>query len=130
MNPPGASAHGFAVAGAISAFIAVAAGAFGAHALREALPADRLQVFETAARYQMFHAIALLVVGLATFGEGFGAALWAARLFVIGTVLFSGSLYTLALSGVRTWGAVTPIGGLAWLAGWIALALAASRAGR
>ena len=130
MNPPGASAHGFAVAGAISAFIAVAAGAFGAHALREALPADRLQVFETAARYQMFHALALLVVGLATFGAGGGAALWAARLFVIGTILFSGSLYTLALSGVRAWGAVTPIGGLAWLAGWIALALAAARAGR
>ena len=130
MNPPGAPAHGFAVAGAISAFIAVAAGAFGAHALREALPADRLQVFETAARYQMFHALALLVVGLSTFGAGEGAALWAARAFVIGTIFFSGSLYTLALSGVRAWGAVTPLGGVVWLAGWIILALAASRAGR
>jgi uncharacterized membrane protein YgdD (TMEM256/DUF423 family) len=127
-SPP--SLHGFASLGAISAFFAVAAGAFGAHALRDSLPADRLQVFETAARYQMYHALALLVVGLATFGAGASAAQWAGRLFVAGTILFSGSLYILALSGVRVWGAVTPFGGVAWLAAWAALALAVARAGR
>lgn len=125
-----ASERGFALLGAVSAFLAVAAGAFGAHALRDSLPADRLQVFETAARYQMFHALALLVCGLATFGAGASAAQWAGRLFVAGTVLFSGSLYVLAASGVRGWGAVTPFGGVAWLAGWVALAVAVSRAGR
>jgi uncharacterized membrane protein YgdD (TMEM256/DUF423 family) len=113
--------------GAASAFVAVAAGAFGAHGLRDALPADRLEVFETAARYQMFHALSLIVAGMLSVrrrGRGAPAAGW---LFLIGTVLFSGSLYALALSGVRAFGAVTPVGGVAWLVGWAFLGLSAMK---
>jgi uncharacterized membrane protein YgdD (TMEM256/DUF423 family) len=118
----------FAVLGAVFGFLAVAAGAFGAHALRASLPEDRLQIFETGARYQMFHALVLLVLGFAPFGRGAPAARWAGRLFAAGIVLFSGSLYVLALSGVRAWGAVTPFGGVAWLVAWAMLAVAATRA--
>jgi uncharacterized membrane protein YgdD (TMEM256/DUF423 family) len=112
------------VIGALSAFVAVAAGAFGAHGLRGALPTDMLEVFETAARYQMYHALALLVVGWAAGRRSSGAARLAGWLFVAGTVLFSGSLYALSLSGARWLGAVTPLGGLAFLGGWLALAWA------
>ena len=113
--------------GAVSAMIAVAAGAFGAHALRDRLTPEYLSVFETAARYQMYHGLALLAVAWAnTRGSG-ALSHWAGWLFVAGTVLFSGSLYGLALTGVRWLGAVTPLGGLAFLAGWLCLAFAASR---
>lgn len=104
--------------------MAVAAGAFGAHALRARLPADLLAVFETAARYQMYHALALLGVALLAARVPSGAASAAGWLFVAGIVVFSGSLYALALTGVRILGAVTPLGGLCFLAGWVALALA------
>ena len=118
----------FATLGSLSAFVAVAAGAFGAHGLRARLQPDLLAVFETGARYQMYHALALLAVAWAvTRWPG----PWPARagwLFVAGTVLFSGSLYALALSGVRWLGAVTPLGGVAFLAGWLCLALAARQA--
>lgn len=113
--------------GAASAFVAVAAGAFGAHGLREALTPDRLAVFETAVRYQMVHALALVAAGLLATrrrGRGVPAAGW---LFLLGTVLFSGSLYALALTGTSAWGAVTPFGGVAWLAGWAILALASRK---
>jgi uncharacterized membrane protein YgdD (TMEM256/DUF423 family) len=117
----------FATLGAVSAFLAVGAGAFGAHALRTRLSPDLLAVFETGARYQMYHALGLLAVAwMLTRWPG----PWPPRagwLFVAGTVLFSGSLYALALSGIRWLGAVTPLGGLAFLAGWLCLALAASR---
>jgi uncharacterized membrane protein YgdD (TMEM256/DUF423 family) len=110
--------------GAASGLLAVAAGAFGAHALRARLEPAMLLIFETGARYQMYHALAL-------FGVAWAASRWPGRLttaagwcFVMGTVLFSGSLYLLALTGVRAWGAVTPLGGLAFLAGWFCLALA------
>jgi uncharacterized membrane protein YgdD (TMEM256/DUF423 family) len=119
----------FFVLGALSGFVAVAAGAFGAHALRARLDPGALAVFETGARYQMYHALGLLAVGWAAArwpGPWAGRAGW---LFVAGTLLFSGSLYALALSGVRWLGAVTPLGGVAFLAGWICLALAA-RPGR
>lgn len=111
--------------GAASAFLAVAAGAFGAHGLRARLAPDLLAVFETAVRYQMYHALALL--GAAWAAARWPGALpqWAGWLFVAGTVLFSGSLYLLALTGVRWLGAITPLGGAAFLAGWVALALAA-----
>ena len=112
--------------GAASAFISVAAGAFGAHALRGRLEPDLLAVFETAARYQMYHALALLAVAWAMTRWPGALAAWAGWLFVAGTVLFSGSLYALALSGVRWLGAVTPLGGLAFLAGWICLAVGAA----
>lgn len=111
--------------GALSGLVAVAAGAFGAHALRERLDPSLLAVFETGARYQMFHALALLAVGqwrATRDAPGLSQAAWG---FAAGTVLFSGSLYALALSGVRAFGAVTPLGGVAFLLGWIALARAA-----
>jgi uncharacterized membrane protein YgdD (TMEM256/DUF423 family) len=117
----------FACLGAVSGFVAVAAGAFGAHALRARLSPELLAVFETGARYQMYHALALLAVAW-MLGRWPGP--WPARagwLFLAGTVLFSGSLYLLALTGIRWLGAITPLGGLAFLAGWICLALGATR---
>ena len=114
----------FVTLGAASGFVAVAAGAFGAHALRARLPPDLLAVFETAARYQMYHALALLAVAWVAARWPGPLPQWAGWLFVLGTVLFSGSLYALALSGVRWLGAITPLGGAAFLAGWICLALA------
>jgi uncharacterized membrane protein YgdD (TMEM256/DUF423 family) len=113
--------------GAASGFVAVAAGAFGAHALRSRLSADLLGVFETAARYQMYHALALMAVAWAAARWPGTLPQWAGWLFVAGTVLFSGSLYALALSGVRWLGAITPLGGAAFLAGWICLTLAVHR---
>lgn len=113
--------------GAASGFVAVAAGAFGAHALRGRLSADLLGVFETAARYQMYHALGLMAVAWAASRWPGALPQWAGWLFVAGTVLFSGSLYALALSGVRWLGAITPLGGVAFLAGWICLGLAARR---
>ena len=109
--------------GALSALVSVAAGAFGAHALRVRLTPEHLAVFETAARYQMYHALGLLAVAWAVTRWPGALPVWAGWLFVAGTVLFSGSLYILALTGVRSWGAVTPLGGVAFLAGWVCLAL-------
>jgi len=111
--------------GAMSGFVAVAAGAFGAHALRDRLSAEYLAVFETAARYQMYHALALLAVALLLSLRPSGTLQWAGWLFVVGTTLFCGSLYALALTGTRWLGAITPLGGIAFLAGWIFLALSA-----
>ncbi|MCC6179979.1 MAG: DUF423 domain-containing protein [Chloroflexi bacterium] len=117
----------FVAIGALSGCIAVAAGAFGAHALRDALPPDRLAVFETGARYQMYHALALIGVAWVSAQKGGGPARLAGWLFVAGTVLFSGSLYALSLSGIRWLGAITPLGGAAFLGGWLSLAWAALR---
>jgi uncharacterized membrane protein YgdD (TMEM256/DUF423 family) len=111
--------------GAWSALLSVGAGAFGAHALRTRLSAEYLPVFETAARYQMYHALGLLAVAWAVSRWPGGMAQWAGWLFVLGTVLFSGSLYALALTGTRWLGAVTPLGGVAFLLGWLCLALSA-----
>ena len=119
----------FAVLGAVSAFVAVAAGAFGAHALRARLTPDLLAVFETGARYQMYHALALFAVAWAVTRSSHGAIGAAGWLFVAGTVIFSGSLYALALSGVRALGAVTPLGGVCFLAGWLMLAWGIWRGG-
>jgi uncharacterized membrane protein YgdD (TMEM256/DUF423 family) len=116
--------------GALSGLISVAAGAFGAHALRARLTPEYLAVFETGARYQMYHALGLLAVAWAITRWPGPLLLWAGWLFLAGSVLFSGSLYTLALSGARWWGAVTPLGGVAFLAGWLCLALAALRTPR
>jgi uncharacterized membrane protein YgdD (TMEM256/DUF423 family) len=118
----------FFAAGAVSAAVAVAAGAFGAHALRARLPPDLLEVFKTGAQYQMYHALGLLAAGWAFGRSPGGAAASAGWPFLAGTVLFSGSLYALTLSGVRALGAITPFGGVAFIAGWIALAAAALRA--
>jgi uncharacterized membrane protein YgdD (TMEM256/DUF423 family) len=123
----GATDRLFFLLGSLSALVGVAAGAFGAHSLRARLAPDLLAVFETAARYQMYHALALLAVAWAV-GRWPGPLLaWAGWLFVAGTLLFSGSLYALALSGVRWLGAITPLGGVCFLAGWLCLALAARR---
>jgi len=108
--------------GSASGFLSVALGAFGAHALKEKLTPDLLTVFETGVRYQFYHTFALLVVGWAIqkYPEpNFSIAGWC---FVAGIFLFSGSLYALALSGMRWLGAVTPFGGLLFLAGWLWLA--------
>ena len=106
----------FLLVGAVAAFVGVALGAFGAHGLRSRLSLEMLTVFETGVRYQMYHALAILIVALAAArldGWLIRAAGW---LFTGGIVLFSGSLYALALSGVTLLGAVTPVGGLAFLA--------------
>lgn len=108
----------WALAGAVNAFLAVAAGAFGAHGLRPRVTPRMLEVFETGARYQMFHALALFAVAwLASQREGVAdAAGWA---LLAGIVLFSGSLYAMALTGVTRLGMVTPLGGVGFLVGWV-----------
>jgi uncharacterized membrane protein YgdD (TMEM256/DUF423 family) len=113
--------------GAVSAFVSVAAGAFGAHALKLRLGPEALAIWETAARYQMVHALALLAIAQAAVAWRSPAVRSAGWLFVVGTLLFSGSLYALALTGARGLGAVTPLGGVAFLAGWACLAWAAVR---
>ena len=117
----------FVLLGAASGFVAVAAGAFGAHALKSRVSTDMLSVFEVGARYQMYHALALFAVAWVAVRWPGPAALAAGWLFVAGTVLFSGSLYLLALTGVRWLGAITPLGGAAFLAGWLCLGWAAWR---
>jgi uncharacterized membrane protein YgdD (TMEM256/DUF423 family) len=116
----------FVTIGALSGFIAVAAGAFGAHALRERLSADMLSVFQTGVTYQMYHALALVGVAILLGRFSVEGSAWLSAsgwLFVAGTLLFSGSLYGLALSGVTWLGAITPLGGVAFLLGWLALAI-------
>lgn len=116
----------FFICGAVSAFIGVAAGAFGAHGLKQRLDADLMAVFEVGVRYQMYHAFALIATAWAIGrwpGTG-SLANSAGTLFIVGTVLFSGSLYLLSLTGIRWLGAITPLGGLAWLAAWVCLAWA------
>jgi len=115
------------ILGSASGFISVAAGAFGAHALKKRLDPDMLQTFETGARYEMFHALALLGVGLLALQRPSAACELAGWAFVAGTALFSGSLYLLAVTGTRWLGFVTPFGGVAFLLGWAALAWAAFR---
>jgi uncharacterized membrane protein YgdD (TMEM256/DUF423 family) len=112
----------FVLLGAINAGISVAAGAFGAHGLKAILAPDMLAVFETASRYQMYHGLALLAVGMMDTRVPARDPALAGWCFLAGIVLFSGSLYVLALSGVRWLGAITPLGGAAFLAGWIAVA--------
>lgn len=109
--------------GCISACIGVAAGAFGAHALKGVVSPELLVVYETGVRYQLVHAVALLAVGLAAAIRPEGRWALPTCLFVAGTALFSGSLYVLALTGIRWLGAVTPLGGVCFLAGWLAAAI-------
>jgi len=120
--------RGFFALGAVLALLAVAFGAFGAHVLEPRIGSDRLATFETAARYQMYHALALLAVGLAFGRLATGPVLWSGRLFAAGVVVFSGSLYGLALGAPRWFGAVAPLGGLCFMTGWLLLAVAALRA--
>ena len=114
----------FVIAG-INGALAVASGAFAAHGLQGRLDAHAMQVFETGARYHMYHALAILAAAALLPRIDGRAVLIAGWSFMAGIVLFSGSLYALALSGVTTLGAITPIGGVAFLVGWISLAVAA-----
>lgn len=114
--------------GAVSALIGVAAGAFAAHGLRSVLTPERLGTFETAVRYQMYHALGLLAVAWAAARWPGGLWGWSGGLLAVGTLLFSGSLYALALTGVRWLGAITPVGGVCFLAGWVVATVAALRA--
>ena len=112
----------FLLIAAISGFLVVALGAFGAHGLKEKISADLLAVYQTGVLYQMFHTLALLTVALLLMQQPqLGALRWSGWLFVAGIVIFSGSLYLLALTGVRVLGAITPIGGVAFLGGWFCL---------
>jgi len=112
----------FFALGALSAFIGVAMGAFAAHGLKSRLSPEMLSTFEVGARYQMYHALALIVVAWAQTRWGGTLTTASGWLFVSGTILFSGSLYVLSISGVKWLGAITPFGGLAFLAGWACLA--------
>ncbi len=118
-------ARNFLLIGALAGFVGVALGAFGAHGLRARISPEMLAVFETGVRYQLYHALALLLVGAMMPRMDGRLMVLAGWLFTAGIVLFSGSLYALALSGVATLGAITPLGGLAFLAGWACLAYAA-----
>lgn len=113
--------------GAVLGFLAVAAGAFGTHALEDRISADDLDTFQTAARYHMYHAIALCIVALASARLTSSLLMAAGWLFLAGTLIFSGSVYGLALGAPRILGAVAPIGGASLLAGWACLGLAAWR---
>lgn len=111
--------------GALAGVVGVALGAFGAHGLRSRLSPDMLAVFETGVRYQMYHALALVALGaLSPMVQG-KLPIVAGWAFTVGILLFSGSLYALALSDVRVLGAITPLGGVAFLIGWACLAIAA-----
>jgi len=112
---------------AISGLLGVALGAFGAHGLQDRIPADLLAIYDTGVRYHLVHALAMLAAAWADDRFGGRAARLAAWGFGLGTVVFSGSLYVLAITGARWLGAVTPIGGLLFLAGWGALAVAYRR---
>lgn len=117
----------FFAAGALFGALGVAMGAFGAHGLRARLSADLLRIWETGAHYHLIHAVALLAVawGIQRFPGGLSVA--AGWCFVGGIAVFSGSLYLLAFTGMRWLGAITPIGGVLFIAGWVLLALAALR---
>ncbi len=115
-------------AAAFSGFLCVGIGAFGAHGLRARLTPAMMDVFQTGVHYQMFHTLALLAVGILSLRAANAVLLhWSGGLFLAGMVLFSGSLYLLALTEVRILGMITPLGGLAFLAGWLCLLLSVIR---
>jgi uncharacterized membrane protein YgdD (TMEM256/DUF423 family) len=115
----------FMFVGALMAGVGVGLGAFGAHGLRGRLSPEMLAVFETGVRYHMYHALAMLATAALMSRVDGRATLIAGWSFFTGILIFSGSLYALALTGVTTLGAITPIGGLAFLIGWLALVIAA-----
>lgn len=120
----------FLIAGAINGFLSVALGAFGAHALKERLSEKYLAIWETAVQYQMFHAVALIAIAILMHPNLLGpsgALSTAGYAILIGIIIFSGSLFALALSGVGILGAITPIGGVAFLVGWIMLIVAVAK---
>lgn len=114
----------FLTLGSISGALAVILGAFGAHGLRERLSAEMLKVYHTGVEYHFYHTFALLAVGLLAPRIQSGLLTTSGWLFTVGILIFSGSLYALSLSGIKILGAITPIGGLLFVAGWIVLAIA------
>ena len=106
---------------AISGLLAVALGAFGAHGLKAIISPEMLDVYKTGVQYQFYHTFALLAVGILMNFNQSKALKWSATLFVIGMILFSGSLYVLAISGVKALGMITPFGGVTWIAAWFLL---------
>ena len=111
---------------ACSGFLAVALGAFGAHGLKQHLSNDMMAVYQTAVQYQFIHTLALLAVALLLLQFPDASLLrWAGLAFAVGILIFSGSLYVLSLSGIKWLGAITPIGGVGFLAGWVLLLVAA-----
>ncbi|NOU92235.1 DUF423 domain-containing protein [Paenibacillus sp. LMG 31456] len=118
----------FVIIGSICAFLSVAFGAFGAHMLKDVLTPDSLSVFQTGVQYQMMHSLGLLALGIAAgFMPGSKHLIRAGWFLLAGMVLFSGSLYVLSLTGIKMLGIITPFGGVAFLIGWILVALAAFR---
>lgn len=117
----------FFIAGGIFAFFAVAFGAFGAHGLKSRLAPEALSAFEVGVRYQLYHALALFAVAWASARWPGGSVTAAGWLFLAGILIFSGSLYLLSLTGLRWLGAITPLGGVAFLLGWLLLAWGAWR---
>lgn len=109
--------------GAVLTMLSVVIGAFGAHMLESVISEDYMQVYETGVHYHMIHALGLMIIALAAgqWGES-GRLRWAGRLIILGIVLFSGSLYVLSISGIKVLGAITPLGGVAFIAGWICVA--------
>lgn len=123
------SAKTFLALGSVGMLLAVALGAFGAHVLKKTLTPEMMAVYETAIHYDVYHALGLLAIGLlALHLPDSGALRWAGILMAVGLLLFSGSLYALSLSGLRWLGAITPVGGAAFLAAWLLLAVAVVRA--
>ncbi len=118
----------FLIIGALSACVGVAAGAFAAHGLKSRMSIEMLSVFEVGVRYQMYHAFALLITAWVLSKWPSSLVIAGGWLFIVGTLLFSGSLYLLSVSGIRWLGAITPFGGLAFLAGWICIAWGVWRA--
>jgi uncharacterized membrane protein YgdD (TMEM256/DUF423 family) len=108
---------------AISGALAVVLGAFGAHGLKKIISPEMLEVYKTGVQYQFYHTFSLLAVGILMQFRQSKALNWSAYFFIAGIVLFSGSLYALAISGIKVLGAITPIGGVAFIAGWILLAI-------
>jgi uncharacterized membrane protein YgdD (TMEM256/DUF423 family) len=124
-------ANALLLTAAVSGLTAVGFGAFGAHALKARLDSDLLAIYQTGVQYHFYHTLALLAVVLLSLHAPRQALLqWSGWLFVVGILIFSGSLYLLALSGVRWLGAITPIGGVAFIGGWLLLAIAALQWGR
>jgi uncharacterized membrane protein YgdD (TMEM256/DUF423 family) len=115
----------FIFLGSVNAFLAVGLGAFGAHGLKSRITPDLLDVYQTGVHYHMFHALGLILVGvIAHWLSNSNLVAWSGGLILSGIIIFSGSLYILSLTGIRTFGAITPVGGVAFLAGWILLAYA------